>query len=717
VNPFRDPDLARRLGLGLAAVSISAVLAGTVLFVASGARFSDTWIPHNLIGGLTLAVVFAAMVRKQPHNGAVWTLGWSMFLQSVGQMLLIGVNAFGAARIVGRDVIRTQVPYATTDLPTWLVLTHLADAVVWIPAIVPLVTFGLLLFPNGRLPSRRWRVVALLAALGVALTSIGFATAAPTASFVSGGVVEAGELGALALGGGVAVLAAILGSIASLVVRYRRSAGAERQQIRWIAAGGGVFGLSMFVWLAVAVDPELAQRLFYPTSLVTFPMFLASYGIAIVRYRLYEIDLVISRSVVVGTLAAFIAVVYVAVVVGVGRVIGAGEDSRLGLQVAATALVAVAFQPLRERVRRQADRWVLGRRATPYEVLSRFSTHVTEIGDDSSLPRIASLLAAGTGAVPAVVWLRVGDRIQPAASSDESTTNEPRSLQDGDLPDLDASLTVAVRHDGELLGAITLTKPRNDPVTPQDEELVARLAGGLALVLRNARLTAELRVRLVDLEASRQRIVHAQDDARRKIERDLRFGAQHQLTEVQALLEDARVHAADAGAQRTADLLGQLEVEAGDAVATLRDFGRGIYPPVLESQGLGPALAEQVRGSVLPVTVHAAGIGRYDRDVEAAVYFGVLEALQNATRYAEATSVHVGLEHADGALRFEVIDDGVGFDALAHGPGTGLRGIADRLDTVGGQVEIRSTPGAGTRIIGRVPLPHAASIAHQEVGS
>ena len=703
---LRDPDGARRVGLVLAAASTLAAVVGLGLFVAAGGRLATSWMPHNLISTLTLAATFAAMVRRQPNNGAVWTLGWSMVFGAFGQALLIGVNEYGVSQVLGREVVRAGIPYTFDQLPSWLAWLHTLASVSWIPVVVPLVTFALLLFPDGRLPSRRWRPVGALAALGIVMTATAFGLGVRARPDAVVGAFEPGPgVGLLAAVGGVTVASAIVLSITSLVVRYRASAGIERRQIRWIATGGAVFGLSMFVWIWAVVDVALVERVFWVVSLVTFPALLGSYAVAILRYRLYDIDVVISRSLVIAVLAGFIAVVYVTVVVGVGQLFGAGERPRLGLQVVATAIVAVAFQPLRMRARRFADRLVLGHRATPYEVLSGFSRQAANAADEATLQRVADLLAAGTGAVPATVWLRVGDELRPAAVSDGSASPQPQVLSDGELPDLDATLAVPVRHEGELLGAVTLTKPRSEPPTDQDEELTTRLAGGLALVLRNARLTAELRDRLRDLEASRQRIVHAQDDARRKIERDLRAGAQQQLAELERLLEDARADTAEAGAERTAGLLEQLEAELDDAIATLRDLAQGIYPPLLETEGLGAALADRVQRSPLPVTLHASGLGRYGREIEGAVYFCVLEALQNAARYSDANSVHVRLEPRNGHLWFEVSDDGVGFDPAETTHGSGLRGMADRLDTVGGELAIRSTPGVGTRVSGSVPVP------------
>jgi signal transduction histidine kinase len=310
----------------------------------------------------------------------------------------------------------------------------------------------------------------------------------------------------------------------------------------------------------------------------------------------------------------------------------------------------------------------------------------------------------------------VGEQLRPVVSSGngsaaQGATSELTSVpvDGGKLPELPASLVVPVRHDGELLGAVSVTKPRSEPPTRQDEELAGRLARGLALLLRNARLTAELREHLAALQASRSRLVRAQDDARRAIEDELRTGAQQQLTQLKSRLGVVAQDAATAGAVRTAALLEQLEDEADDADDTLRTLAQGIYPPLLEAEGLGPAVAAQAARSALPVTVHATGLPRYPAEVEVAVYFSILEALQNAAKYAQASSVHVRLEQRDDGLRFEVADDGIGFDPHHTSHGSGLTGITARLDTLDGTLHIRSHPGTGTNLTGHVPATPAAT--------
>jgi signal transduction histidine kinase len=711
VRVLRDLEVACGLGRVLAVLSVVAALIGFPLFVAGGGQVVGGWVLHNVLAAVVLALPFWAIVRQQPNNLLVWALGWTMILFA-GHVLVSGVYTYLVSDLFGLEAVRDGLLALPEALPTSLVVLRVITDIIPVPAVY-LLFFALLLFPDGRLLSSRWRpVVALFVVTLVAeMAWIGRQSAhvaGLTANHRDVPLTYDGPLGtALGMIAGVGVVLVI----ASVVIRYRRSSGVARAQIRWVAAGGGAFVATQLVWLFVA-DTVLAYQVYWAVALVTFPAAVGSFAVAILRYRLYDIDVVISRSLVVAVLAGFIASVYIAVVVGVGRWVGVGDEASLGLKVVATAIVAVAFQPLRERVRRWADRVVYGHRATPYEVLAGFSRQAASAGDEASLQRIAEVLAAGTGAQPAAVWLRVGDQLRAVASSangsgphgsvSELTT---LSLVGEELPELPASMVVPVRHDGELLGAVSLTKPRSEPPTRQDEELAGRLARGLALVSRNARLTAELREHLQALQASRSRLVRAQDDARRAIERQLRAGAQHQLGELKGRLGGVARAAGTAGAVRTAALLEQLEGEADDADNTLRALAQGIYPPLLEAEGLGPAITAQAARSTLPVSVHATGLFRYPAEVEVAVYFSILEALQNAAKYARASSVHVRLEQRDDGLRFEVADDGIGFDPHHTRHGSGLTGITARLDTIDATLQIRSHPGTGTHLTGHAPTP------------
>jgi signal transduction histidine kinase len=344
---------------------------------------------------------------------------------------------------------------------------------------------------------------------------------------------------------------------------------------------------------------------------------------------------------------------------------------------------------------------VYGDRATPYEVLTNLGARLAgEYASEDVLDRIASAVAGGTGADRVVVWLSAGRELRPAAvwPSGATATAIAATAVEGESAE-GGMRSFPVRHQGELLGAIGVHKPPSDPPTAADVKLVSDLAAQAGLVLRNALL-------IEDLRASRRRLVTAQDEERRRLERNIHDGAQQQLIAltVKARLAEQMV---DRDPAKARDIVAQIGAETTDALETLRDLARGIYPPLLADMGLVAARDAQARKAAVPVAVEADGVGRFDRDVEAGVYFCVLEALNNVAKYADASHVDVRLRPQNGEVVFEVRDDGVGFDPAARGYGTGLRGMADRLEALGGTLEVQSAPEAGTKILGRVPAATA----------
>jgi signal transduction histidine kinase len=483
--------------------------------------------------------------------------------------------------------------------------------------------------------------------------------------------------------------------VAALVVRFARSKGEERLQLKWFAAAA----VLVLVSFTATLDTNSGV-----TNVVGDLAFLCPWvaiAIAVLKYRLYDIDIVISKAVLYGSLAVFITAVYVALVVGVGTL--AGNTRSPLLAALAAAVVAVAFQPARQRAGRLANRVVYGRRATPYQVLSDFAGRIggTYAAGDV-LPQMAHIVAAGTGAENVVVWLRVGEEFRPEASSGVGPL-PPRLPADGPaLPTLPGSdLNVPIVHQGELLGAIAIAMPKDEPLRPAGQQLVTDVASQAGLVLANAGL-------IEDLRASRQRLVTAQDEARRRLERNIHDGAQQDLV---ALAIKAKLAATTLGDDPAKQILGELQADAVGALENLRELARGIYPPLLADLGLAAALGAQAGKSALPVTVQADGVGRFPQDTEAAVYFCCLEALQNTAKYARATQARICLRAANGTLSFIVSDDGSGYDARHTPMGSGLRNMADRLAALGGRLEIQSTPGQGTTITGHLPIP-ATSGSH-----
>ena len=419
----------------------------------------------------------------------------------------------------------------------------------------------------------------------------------------------------------------------------------------------------------------------------------------------------LNRILVFLLLAGFIGAVYAVVVFGLGAAFNA-RTPNTGLSVLATSIAALAFGRVRRRAQRLANRLTFGERAMPEDVLARFSEQVaTSYAPDEALPRMARVVAEGTGATRAEVWVRVDDALLFAADwpPSERRSRGRVPLGGSSLPGFDgADRVVAVRHQDELLGAITIAKRSGEQVTASEEKLLDDLASQAGLVMRNVRLTADLAARLEEIEgtaaelrASRQRIVETQDAERRRLERDIHDGAQQHLVALAVRLRMART-AAERDPAKAGPMLADVRSLIGQALDNLRDLSRGIYPPILAERGVVPALRAQAKRAGLKTTMSSRGVGRFDPDVEAAVYFSCLEAVQNAAKHG-ARSAAVRLQHTGTELTFSVVDDGPGFDALRVKRGSGLQNMEDRIAAVGGKFVIRSEPGSGTAIEGTVP--------------
>jgi signal transduction histidine kinase len=361
-----------------------------------------------------------------------------------------------------------------------------------------------------------------------------------------------------------------------------------------------------------------------------------------------------------------------------------------------------------------ANRLVYGKRATPYEVLSQFSQRVADVySSEDILPRMAGALGEGTGASRADVWIRLDEAIAPAASWPLGDGPPPAPVDiAGELPTSvpGVSRIVPVRHQGELLGAVSINKRPGEVLTPVEETLLTDLAAQAGLVLRNVRLTAELQARLteisrqaVELRASRQRIVATQDAERRRLERNIHDGVQQNLVALTVKLRLATT-LAKRDPQRARVSVQALEAETDQALETLRALARGIYPPLLREQGLATAVRAEAEKVPLAATVNADGLERYPPEVEAAVYFVCLEALQNVTKHARASRVAINLRSLAHELSFEVTDNGAGFEAAKDARGSGLRNMIDRIEGIGGRLEIRSAAHQGTTVTGTLPI-------------
>lgn len=565
----------------------------------------------------------------------------------------------------------------------------------------------LLLFPTGRLISPRWRWPLWVAVAAVALaTLLEVVDRGPLADYAALQPVpnpfHVAALDAIGPGLGLALLVVFMGFLvlaaASLAVRFHRGGVELRLQLKWFTLAAALLVASQIaghVFILVALkgqgwSPLPIQLL----ELAATAAMAAAIAIAILRHRLFDIELVISRAVAYGALATAIGVFYVAVVGGIGSLLAAGSSSRLVLAVFATAAVAAVFQPVRSRLERLADHLVYGRRAVPYEVLADFTARLDRSPDPVDLlPTMARMLAQGTASDAATVWLREGGAEVPGSSF------PPDQIV---FPD-EATRSAPVEHSGTRLGHLAVLRRSGQALLPTEERLMDGLALQAGLVLHNAGLQEELRRRLEDLRESRHRLVAAQDEARRRLERDLHDGAQQNLIALRMKLGLA----AGLARQKPGELeplLQEMQSELGEALDSLRTLARGVYPPLLEAEGLRAALRARARQVPLPVEVHC-GEDRYPRELEGAVYFCCAEALQNVAKHSRAGrgSVRVWREYS--RLCFEVRDDGRGLQNVAFRPGSGLQNLRDRLDVLGGGMDVTSVQGSGVSVTGWLPLP------------
>ena len=665
-----------------------ALAIGGLIGVAVNGESLAGQIPY-VIAFTLFGIVGALLLSRLPGN-------------RVGGLLLFGA-AVTAASFAAGELMTYLVGEGITDGPA-VVAMGLVSSLGWLVGIFPVILFLPQLFPDGHLPSRRWLPFAWLCVAVLAFLGLSLLFGQDTLTGSSDNAVIANPFFVQGLADleipdpvfAVTLIGLLVGSVLSLVLRFRRSSGVERQQIKWVALAVALLASSFLlstVASAIGLNGDLIDSIVSGIAFIALPVAVA---VAVLQYHLYELDVVVKKALVAGALVLLVIAAY-ATVVGLLGVITSGNESSGSVFIVAL-LLGLAFRPVTRFARRIADRVVYGRRATPYEVLTEFSERVGEsYATEDVLGRMAQILGQATGAASARVWLRLGAELRPAASW--PTDAEPAQVAfvaNEVLPTIEGETVVEVRDRSELLGALSVAMPPSDPMNPSKERLVRDLASQAGLVLRNVRLVEELR-------SSQRRLVRAQDRERRRLERNIHDGSQQQLVALSVKTRLARDLTARDPAQ-AAELLTQIDAEIQTALGDLRDLARGIYPPLLIDEGLRAALDAQARRSPVPTTVLADGLGRYAPEVEAAVYFSCLEALQNVVKYAEASSATVILAQSNGHLTFEVVDDGRGFDPAAERTGTGLQGIADRLGALHGEVTIRSEPGAGTRVRGRIEV-------------
>ena len=668
-------------------VGIEALLYPITLYLgtATGDRVSQTlqfswWGALSPLLGITFGIVGALIVRRNP--------GHAVGLLAAAGGFCLSLSAFAGA-YAAYSLTHGQVLPAS-GFAEWL------RGLAWYPGTTLLFILVPALFPDGRLPSPRWRTLVWAVAAGILVQLVWVSLSQLMFGFqnVDGPYAAAGWLfNILTTLSGVLWIIPLFAAVVALGVRFRRSRGLERQQLKWFLAAvafqailwASSFAVSPVTHLSPYQNPYFEALI--PLTMLAMPL---AIGVAILRHRLYDIDIVISRGLVYAGLATFITVAYLLVVVGIGFVVGTGGRPNLPLSIIAMALVVVLIQPVRVRLQRLANQLVYGIPTDPYAVLAELSKTAAAGDVDHALAQIAQAFAKGMGSPRARVRLLLPDATARTATWPPGATGN-------------FGQSFAVAEGGETVGEI-------EADGSGDQRLTEALTGQAGLALRTLRLSAELTTRLAQLEAqageltaSRTRLVQAQETERRRLERDLHDGIQQDLVVLIAKARLAR-NQLDRDPALAAETLAELQNSAQHAVADLRSLARGIHPAVLSSRGLVEAIDSIAARMPVGVRVDADQTARKVRfapAIEGAAYFVVAEGLANVLKHSGATEATVTISASDSWLHVAIADDGRGFDAGAVRE-SGLRGLRDRVAALGGHVEIVGG-GSGTRLEASLP--------------
>jgi signal transduction histidine kinase len=658
------------------AISVTAAIGSVVLLAMSWDRTltDDLWSGFGGVSFATLSFAFAttgAIIAVRVSDNAVGRLFLLIGLLLALGLLLYQYAAYGLTRPGGVPAMATAA---------WL------SNPVSQPAAA-LIALSLMLFPDGRLASSRWRAAALLCWVAAVLLSVPSLLApgripAPFASLsnpieldgIRGAMIAAGIVG------WVLVLPAMALGATSLFIRRRSSSEDARQQLKLLLAVGAVVAavttLDMATWLPWP-HGHLPARIGIVGLLLTG--FVVAVGVAVTRYRLYDVDVAIERTAVYGALTFLLAAAYAVTAVALGAALG--SKSRW-VTAGATLVVAVAFRPLRAKLQDLVDRRFNRAR---YEAIQQVSEFLERLRSGQSAPEEIEPLLRELLSDPDLelrFFLPESQVYVDTAGTQPQDDPADRRIR---TPVLRAGTPVAM----------VLHRPtgpqRPDPLVTLVE------AGGLAIEI--ARLRVELRRQLAEVRASRARIVAAGNAERRRIERDLHDGAQQKLVSIGLRLRHAQHELGSGQPAHANETLEQAVTELALAIDELRELAHGLPPAQLDA-GLDPALRELAGRAPLPVQVHATP-ERFTVGLEAAAYFVACEGLTNAIKHAGATAVVVSAQRSNGQLIVQVTDDGVG--GAVDTFGGGLRGLHDRVAAHGGNLRVESAPDTGTVLTAELP--------------
>jgi signal transduction histidine kinase len=649
---------------------------------------ASSFFSHQLLSPFLVVaymVLGGVVVNKRPHN----PIGW-LFLVTGTSFALTSLAA--GILIYGPD-LPAPASSSIMAFATWLGMWA------WLPAQVLPITFVLLLFPDGRLLSPRWRPIAWVAGLGLGMTMFAIALhPGPLEMWALGpnpfGVRGAEPMATVVLNVGTILLGiGVFGSLASVFIRYRRSTGTARAQMKWLAyAAFVILGLALVlvpVWIWRGFSGTVAlEASIVITNLMILGIVTAA-GVAIVSNRLYDIDVIINRTLVYGVMTGVVFFIYVLVVGGAG-VLFQTQGSWL-LALLATGLVAVLFQPLRDGLQRGVNRLLYGQRDEPFEVLAHLGQQLEQtIAPEAVYPTIVETVAAA---------LRL-----PYVGLQEQTETGFTTVHAHGKPTTDP-ITLPLTYQGETVGRLVVARRSpGEALSEMDDRLLRNIAQQAGIAVYDAKLTA-------DLQRSRQQLVTNREEERRRLRRDLHDGLGPSLA---SLLLEARVlrrmiSQDPAAAEQLAEEMQR------DIRATIEDIRRVVHelrPPALDDLGLVSALTvmaakldqlETVAGSGLAVTIDAAdNLPPLPAAVEVAAYRIIQEALTNVVHHAHARRATVQL-WIDEDLHIEVRDDGRGFTGGREG-GVGLHSMRERAAELGGTWSIARQPGGGTLVRATLPI-------------
>ncbi|MDQ1404222.1 MAG: hypothetical protein QOG03_2538 [Actinomycetota bacterium] len=677
-------------------------IVASVAALAAGGFVLTSRPGAGLVTGLAIVAVWAAcglvLALRRPDE----QLG-----------LLAGVGALvGAIALVAASRIGTHTGgQALVELLRGVAL-----------GLVPAVMLHLLTgLPDGHLGSSRARRGVAAAYLTGAVVGIGLSTGhhrVPVVPFVAW-----------------AVVASVIALTASSA-RYRQTAGLVRRRLQWFGVALAVATEVALVAIALRILVAWPPHLGIVIAVATVPLPLALAAAAASERVASGADRLLAHTVSTAGISGVVVVVYLLVVIGLGRSPQGGERTLLLLSMAAAGVAAALYLPARQRLERFANHLVYGERHAPDEVLRTFGSRLSRsIPLDELLLQLAESLQKVLNLRAAEVWTGSPERLERTVSvpdrppmhfglSSSETPVVSRAGVSGPawmqvwLPQLlagreDAVMRVApVVHSGELLALIVAERAAGgEPFTEEDERVLTELARQIGLALHNVNLDSalqasldEVRRQAQELRDSRSRIVATADAARREIERNLHDGAQQHLVAMALQMKLARQLAGTDAAAAQA-MLDELADNLKEAIQELRDLAHGIYPPLLMDRGLGEAMAAAGRRAALPTNVNVDTAERFGQEVEAAVYFCCLEAMQNAGKHAgDGATIEVRVWQDEGALLFEVSDDGAGFAYDNRTPGAGFINMSDRLGAIGGSLRVESARGQGTHIHGTIPV-------------